>query len=69
MSDERIGREGKDGTIFAKCGHTILKNNAKKGQKLELGTLFDWCPECSREIVERFNELQNTFDYSFGGSE
>lgn len=58
----------KDCRLFAKCAHVIPNIEMFPEETYEWDSVFDYCPKCTKEIVAKQDELQETFDGTFNAS-
>ena len=52
--------------IYSRCMHLVTDQVVCPGAYKEFRQVFDWCPQCTREMIARQNRLQETFDMTFG---
>lgn len=65
------------GTLYVKCDHFILGATPawkklydiqllNSDTRYKIKSVYDHCPICTKEIEEKQNELQETFEDTFG---
>lgn len=56
------------GTLWVKCNHFTVEEQhiLSRGQRYKVNSEYDWCPICHREMEEKRDQLQTSFDSTFG---
>jgi hypothetical protein len=52
---------------YARCNHLIPEQVLTPNKKYRMTSVYDWCPDCTKEIITHQNDLQANFDIVFGG--
>lgn len=55
-----------DAILFSKCNHLVPMRNLKSCELYNWKSTYDYCAECTAEIERKQDDLQNTFEGTFG---